>query len=50
LTCEDCGFSSVNLTCLMCVKLMLLLILQGELCWMWLENLNVLRELSKFGY
>ena len=34
----------------MCVKLTLLLFLQGELHWMWLENLNVRHELSKFGY
>ena len=42
--------SSVKLTCIMCVKLTLLLILQGELYWMCLENLKVLHDLSIFGY
>ena len=30
----------------MCVKLTLLLILQGELYWMCIENLKVLHDLS----
>ena len=34
----------------MCVKLLLLLILQGEMYWMCLENLKVLHELSMSGY
>jgi len=34
----------------MCIKLTLLLILQGELYRMCLENLKVLGELSNFGY
>jgi hypothetical protein len=34
----------------MCVKLTLLQFLQGELHWMWLENLKVRHELNKFGY
>jgi len=34
----------------MCVKLLLLLILQGEMYWMCLENLKVLHELSISGY
>jgi len=34
----------------MCIRLTLLLLLQGELHWTWLENLKVYYELSKFGY
>ena len=34
----------------MCIRLTLLLLLQGEQHWKWLENLKVYYELSKFGY